>query len=92
MTTRRELLDQEYTSRGATTAITTGTKELKPTVITVEQLYREMNDLVNDEFKLWYYKHFKRLGKDRVIILAAQARIDGNFPPRLFSTLLKKAS
>jgi hypothetical protein len=91
MTTRRELLETEYASRGATTAISTGTKEFKPTEIAVGQLYDELGDLVNDEFKLWYYKHFKRLGANRTLILAAQARVDGKYPARLFSSLLKKA-
>lgn len=56
-----------------------------------DRLFSELGDLVNVQFKAWYCKQFYRLGKDRVFILASQARVDGRDSRRLFSSLLKKA-
>lgn len=56
-----------------------------------DYLYEQNSDLVNNQFKAWYMKQFYRLGKERVMILAAQARADGKQPAKLFSLLLKKA-
>jgi len=56
-----------------------------------DHLYSQLSDLVNDSFKPWYMKQFYRLGKDRVLILAAQAKVDGRQPAKLFSSLLKRA-
>lgn len=69
-------------------------KEIKPTDTNWydnDYLYKDLSGLVNDSFKPWYMKQFYRLGKDRVLVLAAQARADGKNPARLFSSLLKKA-
>lgn len=56
-----------------------------------DHLYEQLSDLTNPTFKAWYMKHFYRLGRERVLILAAQARSDGKQPARLFSKLLKEA-
>ncbi len=57
-----------------------------------DYLYMELSDLVNPQFKSWYMKCFYKLGKDRVLTLAAQARADGKQPRKLFSLLLKQAT
>lgn len=56
-----------------------------------DRLYDDLGDLVNPQFRAWYCKSFYRLGKDRVLVLASQARADGNDKRRLFSKLLKQA-
>ena len=56
-----------------------------------DKLYELLSDLVNPQFKSWYMKQFYRIGRERVLILASQARADGKKPSRLFSLLLKQA-
>jgi len=94
MTTRKELLESEYRT---TVQLSTEQLGLKPTVQLstdnneVDQLYAQLKDLVNDKFKPWYCKQFYNLGRDRTLILAAQARADyTTSPQRLFSYLLKR--
>ena len=55
-----------------------------------DYLYDQLSDLVNNQFKGWYMKQFYRIGKERVLILASQARSDGKQPAKLFSKLLKQ--
>lgn len=57
-----------------------------------DRLYSDLSDLVNNQFRAWYCKMFYQLGKDRVLILASQARQDGKHKQKLFSKLLKDAS
>lgn len=57
-----------------------------------DELYDELPDLVNSQYRGWFCKHFYRLGKDRVRQLAAIARADGHNPARYFAKLLKEAS
>jgi hypothetical protein len=74
--------------------VSTGIKQLNPTDTNWydnDYLYKELGGLVNDSFKPWYMKQFYRLGKERVLILAAQAKADGKEPAKLFSLLLKRA-
>lgn len=94
MTTRKELIESEY---GTTVQLSTGQLDLKPTVQLstetneIDDLYLQLKDLVNDKFRGWYCKQFFYIGKERVLILAAQARADyRTSPQRLFSYLLKK--
>jgi hypothetical protein len=54
-----------------------------------DHLFNQLTDLVNPQFRAWYCKRFYALGKDRVLILASQARADGRDPRKLFSTLIK---
>lgn len=56
-----------------------------------DNLYKQLGDLVNPQFKPWYMKQFYRIGKDKVLILASQARSDGKQSSKLFSLLLKNA-
>jgi hypothetical protein len=55
-----------------------------------DQLFDMLKDLVNEDWKPWYCKHFHRLGRERTLILAAQARVDGFDKRKLFSHLLKE--
>lgn len=56
-----------------------------------DHLFDQLGDLVNPTFRAWYCKHFYRLGKIKVLELAAVARSDGKQPAKLFSLLLKRA-
>lgn len=76
--------------------ISTGINKLKPTDISTDtskydndRLYSDLHDLVNPEFRAWYCREFYRLGVERVLALASQARVDGKDPSKLFSYLLK---
>lgn len=55
-----------------------------------DALFEDLSDLTNIEFKRWYCKRFYELGKDRVLVLAGQAKADGGNPKKLFSYLLKR--
>jgi hypothetical protein len=73
--------------------VSTGIKKSNPTDTNWydnDHLFSQLGDLVNSQFKAWYCKRFYAIGKDRVLVLASQARADGKNPPRLFSMLLKK--
>lgn len=93
-----------HISEAFPTIVTTGSKEASSntTVSTnpsdkgtvyrdADALYAELSDLVNEQFKAWYCHHFHRIGRERVFVLAAQARADGFNKRRLFSHLLKAA-
>ena len=56
-----------------------------------DYLFKDLGDLVNERFKPWYMKEFYRLGKEKVLILASQAKADGKYPAKLFSKLLKNS-
>lgn len=86
--------------------IVTAGKELEPIVttetigvsnrgtkyVTIDQLFDYLSDLVNDTFRPWYCRQFYRLGRERTLILASQARNDGRDKRKLFSHLLKETS
>lgn len=82
--------------------VSTGINKTKPTdtqlISTVTNrydndfLFDQLQDLVNPKFKAWYCREFYRLGKDQVLKLASQARIDGRTPSKLFSHLLKETA
>jgi hypothetical protein len=84
--------------------LTTGAKALNPIDSTgttvpsnkgsnyakVDDLYDSLGDLVNEQFRLWYYREFHRLGIETVIRLASIARQESYKDKRKhFSTLLK---
>lgn len=86
--------------------LTTGTKALSSIVTTetivssnkgsnyakVDDLFSELSDLVNEEFRLWYLHQFNRLGADTTLKLAAIARQEAHTnKQRYFSTMLKKS-
>lgn len=78
----------------STQLVSTGINKTLPTGINWydnDHLFNQLHDLVNPTFKAWYMREFYRIGKDRVLILASQARTDGKDPCRLFSKLLKHA-
>lgn len=81
-----QLVSTGITSNSIPTDISTGIKRIYDNDI----LYEDLNDLTNDQFKCWYMKAFYKLGKDKVLVLASQARADGSNPKKLFSHLLKK--
>lgn len=56
-----------------------------------DYLFEQFPDLVSEQFKPWYCHHFHRLGRERVFVLASQARADGFDKRKLFSHLLKTA-
>lgn len=53
-------------------------------------LYEDYSQLINEDFKGWYYKCFFKLGREKVQRLAGEAKADGKDPKRLFSHLLAK--
>jgi len=67
--------------------ISTGKKQFE-----VDLLFDDLKDLVNDKFRAWYCKMFFKLGREKVLVLASQARADAKKDSRrLFSYLLKKS-
>lgn len=58
----------------------------------IDTLYKELGGLVNDKFKAWYCGVFFKLGREKVLNLASQAKVDGKDPIKLFSYLLQKES
>lgn len=82
------------------TTVTTVGNKVTTTVTTVssmderyrrtDALYLELSDLVNESYRLWYYKMFYTLGTDQVYKLAAKARQEAKQNrSRYFSWLLK---
>lgn len=72
-------------------AATTGLRKKSDTrYLDTDLLYQDLANLVNDRFKLWYYHVFHKLGRERVLTLASQARADGKDARKLFSHLLRK--
>lgn len=74
-------------SNRKTAASTTG---LDKKYLETDLLYEDLSSLVNSQFKAWYCSRFYALGRERVLILASQARADGKDPVKLFSYLLRK--
>ncbi len=76
------------------TAATVGLKKLGRSYTDITILYEDMQakGLVNDKFKAWYCSAFFKLGREKVNVLASQARADGKDPVKLFSHLLQKES
>lgn len=81
--------------------VSTGTSKYIPTDISTDttnktfdndRLYEQLSDLVNPQYRAWYCKMFYKLGKDKVLTLASQARNDGKNPPKLFSHLLRSSN
>lgn len=90
----------DYRLTRPTTVTTVGNK-VTTTVTTVasmderyrrtDALYQELSDLVNEQFRYWYYKVFHALGPDKVYQLAAKARQEAKTDQRhYFSRLLQK--
>lgn len=74
--------------------VSTGINKSKPTDTNWyenDHLFNQLSDLVNPEFRAWYCKRFYAIGKERVLVLASQARADGKEPRKLFSKLIKNA-
>lgn len=46
--------------------------------------------LINEKYKAWYCSSFFKIGRERVMILASQAKADGKDPQKLFSHLISK--
>jgi hypothetical protein len=84
------------------TIVTTGKPQNSNTIVTIvssnrgekyqeaDRLFDMLSDLVSDTWKPWYCHHFHRLGRERTLVLAAQARVDGFDKRKLFSHLLKE--
>lgn len=70
---------------------TTGTGTKYNNSYECDELYEQLPDLVNRQYRGWFCKQFYRLGKDKVLKLAAVARTDGLNAPRYFAKLLKEA-
>jgi hypothetical protein len=74
---------------------TTGSRDLEGRSYSdINLLYEDYKSegLVNEQFKAWYCKAFFKLGRERVMVLASQARADGKEPQKLFSHLVQKES
>lgn len=82
-------------SDDSSTTETTGLNKLEGRSYSdVTAVYEELKSqgLVNDKFKAWYCSAFFKIGRERVMILASQAKADGKDPIRLFSHLIAKES
>jgi len=55
----------------------------------VDTLFEDLIDLENVQFRKWYCKTYYTIGHERILVLASQARADGNDPKKLFSKLLR---
>lgn len=55
----------------------------------VDRALEQVADLITEAFKPWYAKQAYRLGADRFLGIAADAR-RGNSPAKLFSYLLRR--
>ncbi len=66
-----------------TTAIAIDDKE-------IDLILEDNKNVICHEFKGWYVKTLKLIGKDRFILLAKTAEQEGNNPARYFSWLLKR--
>lgn len=53
-------------------------------------LFSDLSDLTNVIFKAWYCQAFGKLGREKVLRLASEARSDGRNKPRYFSYLIKQ--
>ncbi len=71
--------------------ISTDTSKARKRKFDNDYLFESLSELVNTQFKAWYCKHFYRLGKTKVMEIAALAKADGKEPKKLFSFLLKNA-
>lgn len=74
---------------------TTGDKNLEGRKYgDISLLYEDLEKkgLVNNQYKGWYCSAFFKIGRERVLILASQARADGKDPAKLFSHLIQKES
>lgn len=74
--------------------LVTSTDQLISTVssLEVDYIYSQLGDLINEQFKPWYCKQIKRLGREQIYKLASVARADAKQnASRYFSTLLKRA-
>lgn len=71
--------------RKPVSAATTGKK-----IYETDFIYSDLSDLVNDQYRAWYCSKIHAIGRDRIMILAAQARADGKDKKKLFSHLLRK--
>lgn len=70
---------------------TTGKNEKKDKYKEIDLLYEDLSDLVNSQFKLWYCKSFNKIGREKILRLASEARADANQDKRkLFSHLIRK--
>lgn len=67
-------------------------QQLENKYFETDLIYSDLSDLVNHQYKAWYCSKIFELGRERVMILASQARADGTNKVKLFSHLLKKAS
>ncbi len=99
MTTRRELIEREYAE--LPTVQLSKTTELNSTVLQlstieaanpIDEALDKTADLITQAFKPWYAKQAYRLGVDRYIGLAKEARqIRNGSPAKVFSSSLKRA-
>ena len=69
---------------------TTGINEKKEKYKDIDLLYEDLKELCNSDYRLWYCKQFNIIGRERVLILASQARADGTDSKKLFSHLIRK--
>lgn len=86
-----EIPISRYTRPATTVQLTTGLNEVKTidNCTTVDRALEQVSDLITTEFKPWYAKQAYRLGADRFMGIAADAR-RGRNPAKLFSYLLRR--
>lgn len=82
-------INNKYINKPTVTTVTIADENRGEQFHETDQLFDQLQDLVNHQFRRWYCHHFHRLGRERVFILAAQARADGFNKRKLFSYLLK---
>jgi hypothetical protein len=70
---------------------TTGLNAKKEKYKEIDMLYEDLKDLCNSQFRLWYCKQFNKLGREKILRLASEARADAMIDKRkLFSHLIRK--
>ena len=56
----------------------------------VDAILEQLSDLITPSFKPWFAREFYKIPRERIMILASQARADAKTTPaRLFSYLIK---
>ena len=72
--------------------LTTGSNSVRTidNCTVVDRALEQTKDLISEQFKPWYAKQAMRLGADRYLGIASDAR-RGKSPQKLFSYLLRRA-
>lgn len=64
-------------------------KEIQYSTVTVEELLKNISDVIHEGYEPFYAKQYQRLGYARFMELVSKARAGSDTPDRLFSWMLK---